>query len=50
MLEFIGLTMIVPCVIYALLFHSLTPHTEGQWLVGGGLATVGGWIWAIRNA
>lgn len=50
LIEFAGLTMVGPCVIYGLIFRSLTPHTDGQTFVAVGLAVAGMIVWVVRNA
>jgi hypothetical protein len=48
-IEFLGLVVVAPCVVYALIFHSLAPDTDGQSLVAVVLAGAGMAIWFARN-
>jgi hypothetical protein len=48
-IEFVGLTIAAPCVIYGVIFHSLTPHTDDQVLVASVLAVAGMIAWVARN-
>lgn len=48
-IEFLGLIVIAPCLIYGLIFRSLTPHTDGQAMIATTLAVAGMVVWVARN-
>lgn len=49
LIEFAGLTILAPCLVYGCMFGSLTPHTDAQQLIGAGLAIAGMVIWVARH-
>jgi hypothetical protein len=47
--EFLGLTVVAPCLVYGFMFGSLTPHTDWQAMVATALAVAGMVTWVARN-
>jgi hypothetical protein len=49
MMEFFGLTVVAPAIIYFLIEHHLSIHTENERLLGVALAVCGMIVWVVRN-